>query len=382
MNQITKTMKKIITLLLVLCFYVDVQANTSSNFKVDISSAKQYLDMANRAMKGQMPTEADWDSLFVSPAYKALFKHVNWNKKEFEDNVRNAFEIAYNPAKSALCDSLVSQLDSVDLSNIKTELPFFVSTAHSIRNNLQKYSDIIYSIDMDRVVSEANTLALSLVPGNGAGLKPQSCPIYFIVWDLECRALGDALFLDVNTFFHDGLQTATESLAHEMHHFYLMPVFDTIYEKDIMDGAVLFLVNNMREGVADILNKKKMPLTSLAPYGKQMLAEYNADYENSPQVLAQLDAITCDFLDGKIDNEQYFKKAFGCIRYEGHTTGDFMVFMIRDRLGIDAVVESVGNLDAFVDNYNKAAVKAGVYKFSDRFTEHIHAVSTSAKREK
>lgn len=57
-----------------------------------------------------------------------------------------------------------------------------------------------------------------------------------------------------------------------------------------------------------------------------------------------------------------------------------MVFLIRDRLGLDAVVESVGDLDAFVDNYNKAAKMAGTYVFSDKFTNHIHSVSQSAKR--
>lgn len=165
-------------------------------------------------------------------------------------------------------------------------------------------------MDIDDVIDKANSLALSLVPNHGEGLIPEPCPVYFIVWDLECRALGDALFLDVNTLFHDGLQAATEVLAHEMHHFYLMPVFNSIYKDDIMDGAVLALVNNMREGVADILNKKEMPLKSLAPYGKQMLDAYNADYANSLQVLAQLDKVTCEYLDGQLDMEQYFSKAF------------------------------------------------------------------------
>lgn len=68
------------------------------------------------------------------------------------------------------------------------------------------------------------------------------------------------------------------------------------------------------------------------------------------------------------------------MHYEGHTTGSYMVFLIRDQLGIEAVVESVGNLDAFIDNYNKAAEKAGTYKFSDKFTKHIHDVSIPAKR--
>lgn len=166
----------------------------------------------------------------------------------------------------------------------------------------------------------------------------------FIVWDLECRALGDALFLDVNTFFHDGREAAINALGHEMHHFYLSKVFDAIYKEDIIDCAVLPLVNNMREGVADLINKKEMPLKSLTPYGRQMLEIYNADYENSPQVLAQLDTITCDYLDGKFDVDQYFEKAVECCHFEGHTTGSYMFFLIRDQLGLDAVIESVGDL--------------------------------------
>lgn len=57
-----------------------------------------------------------------------------------------------------------------------------------------------------------------------------------------------------------------------------------------------------------------------------------------------------------------------------------MFFLIRDNLGLDSVVESVGNLDKFIDNYNKAAEKAGTYRFSKRFTDHIHSISTKAKK--
>ena len=355
-------------------------AKAPSNFVVDVTSAKLYLDMANNASNGQMPTDVEWDSLFKSNAYNDLFNKVNWNKRKFKGNVRKAFEIAYDPSKSEIRDSISATLNDIELAELDSELPLYVSTALSIKNNLGKYTSIVNNMDIDSVIDNANALALSLLPNNGKGIVPEPCPIYFIVWDLECRALGDALFLDVNTFFHDGLQSATEALAHEMHHFYLMPVFNTVYKEDIMDGAILALVHNMREGIADILNKKEMPLKTLAPYGDKMLAAYNADYAATPQTLAQLDSVNCDFLDGKLDMEHYFQKAFECVHYEGHTTGDYMVFLIRDQLGIDAVIESVGNVEAFVDNYNKAAEKAGTYKFSDRFIQHIHNICAPARR--
>ena len=159
-----------------------------------------------------------------------------------------------------------------------------------------------------------------------------------------------------------------------------MPAFDKTYEQDVMDGAVFALISNMREGVADIINKKKMPVTSLVNNGDKMVQKYNADYYDTPNVLRELDDVTCQYLDGKINLEDYFRKAASCVHYEGHTTGDFMVFLIRDQLGLDAVKRSVGDLDAFIDNYNAAASKAGTYVFSDRFTDHIHSVSRPARR--
>lgn len=373
--------KKIATIISILiCFSFFVQAKSESNFSVDVTSAKLYLEMANKANKGQMPSNEECDILFSSPAYSALFNAVNWDIQDFKSNVCEAFDIAYNPSKANVRDSIAATLDDIELATLETELPLFVSTALSIKNKLPIYTEMVNNMDIDNVVDEANNLALSLIPNNGVGITPEPCPIYFIVWDLECRALGNALFLDVNTFFHNGLQYATEALAHEMHHFYLTPVFNTVYKDDIIDGAVLALAHNMREGVADILNKKSMPLESLAPYGEKMLTAYNEDYAATPQTLAQLDSVTCEFLDGKLDMEQYIKQAFKCVHYEGHTTGDFMVFLIRDQLGIDAVIESVGNIESFVDNYNKAAAKAGVYKFSDRFTKHIHDICAPARR--
>ena len=374
-------MKLYSAIILLLAMVSSISANAESKagqFTVDATSAKMYFDMAKDAEKGILPTDAQWDSLFVSPAYKALFDNTRWNKKKFKRNVRSAFEIVYDPAKKNTCDSIANLLD--DIESIEDELPFFVSTALSIRKNLDKYDSFISETDMDSVSSAADAKARELLPDNGEGIEPIISPIYFIVWDLECRALNGGLFLDPNTFFHEGIEAAVEFLGHEIHHFYLMPAFDRTYEQDVMDGAVFALISNMREGVADIINKKKMPVTSLVNYGDKMVQKYNADYYDSPNVLRELDDVTCQYLDGKINQEDYFRKAASGAHYEGHTTGDFMVFLIRDQLGLDAVKRSVGDLDAFIDNYNAAASKAGTYVFSDRFTDHIHSVSRPARR--
>lgn len=360
------------------CLLAESSVKSLAKFNVDMSSAALYLEMARNAQAGDMPLDADWEKLFASTAYKALLDNIHWDKDEFRSNVRNAFEIVYDPSSAEQCDSIVRLLD--DMDNISDNFPFFVSTAYSIKNRLGEYSALMSSVDVDSIVCVADSMARDLVPGRGLTLEAQASPVYFIVWDLECRNLSSGVYLDVNSFFHGGLQTAIEGLAHEIHHFYLGPLFESVYAKDINDGAAIALAENMREGVADIINKKHMPLESLEPYGDNILKIYNDDYLSSPKVLAELDSLTCGYLDKAIPAEVYRRSAIQCAHFGGHTTGDFMVFLIRDQLGMEAVVESLGDLDRFVCNYNKAAEKAGTYVFSDRFTRYICDLSKDAKR--
>ena len=357
------------------CGVSSLAAESVDGFVVEPESARLYLDMARKASLGSMPGDEEWDSLFSSAAYNAFLSHTGWDVQEFKSNVRNAFELAYDPARSAERDSVAASVQGID-----SELPLYLSTAMSIRERLDDYSAWLDSLNIGNTVEEARQLALDLLPGRGAGLEPRTSPVYFIVWDLECRSLGSGIYLDLNTFLFDGPRVATEILAHEMHHFYTQPCFEANYSGDISDPAAEALVYNMMEGTADIINKKRMPLTSLAPYGKDMLEIYNADYFASPDVLRELDSVTCDYLDGKVSFEEYTDRALGCAHFGGHTTGDYMVFMIRDNLGLESVVESYGDIAGFVDNYNRAVAKGDGYRFSDRFVNHIREIDSAARR--
>lgn len=64
-------MRKILSIISMLCcFCMFAETKAPDIFQVDISSAKQYLNMANQAANGIMPTESEWNNLFASPAYK------------------------------------------------------------------------------------------------------------------------------------------------------------------------------------------------------------------------------------------------------------------------------------------------------------------------
>lgn len=347
-----------------------------NRFIVDTSSAAKYVEMAKNRQTGVIPTSEDWDSLFSTKAYKVFLENTFWDKSEFKKNVKDAFEIAFDPNRTQECDSLIKILEVSD-----NELPFYVSTAKSIRDNLTSYYSFLNNIDLDSVITAADDRARDLLPKRGKGIDPEISPIYFIVWDLECRSLDSGIYLDLNSFLQGGRQAAIEVLAHEMHHFYMNPLMGSRYKSDIKDAAARTLLYNMMEGTADIINKKNMPLESLAPYGDNMLKIYNDDYFSTPSVLAGLDSITVAYLDKKISEKKYRSSAMSCAHFGGHTTGDFMVFLIRDRLGLDAVIDSFCDLEKFVKNYNKAARLADTYQFSDRFINHIIAVANEAKKE-
>lgn len=346
----------------------------SPKFVVDTSSAIKYVEMAQNRERGISPTSEDWDSLFSTKAYKVFLADTFWDKEAFKKNIKDAFDIVYDNEREQECDSLINNMEASD-----NELPFYVSTAKSIRDNLAAYSSFLGDMDIESLINAADDKARDLLPGRGKEIKPEISPIYFIVWDLECRSLGSGIYLDLNSFLQGGKEAAIEILAHEIHHFYMTPLMKSRYRSDIEDSAAQTLLYNMTEGTADIINKKKMPLESLAPYGDNILKLYNDDYFSTPSVLAELDSVTISYLDKAITPEKYRSAAFSCSHFGGHTTGDFMVFLIRDHLGIDVVIDSFCDLEKFVKNYNKAAKLAGTYQFSDRFVDYITKVSNDAK---
>lgn len=171
-------------------FFNQNRVLAAEKFSVDASSAKIYLEMAGNAIDGELPADAQWEALFNSAAYKALLDNTQWDKNAFKSNVRGAFEIVFDPQNSQKCDSILSVLNSLD--NLRDELPFYVSTAYNIRKNLNDYTTLLSSLNMDEVVNDADSLALALLPKKGEGLTAQSSPIGILNparWEVVCSLI-------------------------------------------------------------------------------------------------------------------------------------------------------------------------------------------------
>ena len=185
--------------------------------------------------------------------------------------------------------------------------------------------------------------------------------------------MGGAVFFDINQVSEDGVQGFVNTAAHELHHHYMDMIWDKRYPTDSDDPALTALVYNQMEGTADLISKPDMPVTKLGLYGPEIVKMYNDDYAASPAVLSRLDSLTCGYVSGKVSAKD-FEAAAECAHFGGHTTGDYMVFLIRDQLGLQAAVDCFCDIPAFVRRYNEAAAKAGTYVFSDTFVQYIDKI--------
>ena len=108
---------------------------------------------------------------------------------------------------------------------------------------------------------------------------------------------------------------------------------------------------------------------------------YNQAYADTPEALQVLDEMVQGYLDKQVPQDIY-DAATEVALYGGHTGGDYMGFLIRDRLGMEAAVNMCGDIVAFVKIYNEAARQAGTYVFSDRFVNHVEKVMEGLRIDK
>ena len=351
--------------LIIMAVSMNAQNFSNSGVKCTTQTAEQLINMIKAASKGIMPTEQEWEYLFNLDGYKSSFG-IRKDGKEWKENIKNAFFIQFDANRK-------EELDSIVNTNLSFESPhfhYFVLNFYMVKNNIDEMSRFMKKLDMDKIIKKADKMARKHLPKNVNLSKAKFNDIHFVLWDGEARAWKNGVYIDLNLALFGGENELVRTLAHEFHHVYMRPILMSKYKQDITDFAIIALYRNQLEGTADMISKPNMPTDKMGIYGETIKKTYNDDYLSTPLVLQEMDSLTCQFLSGKITKKQY-RKVMNCAHFEGHTTGDYMVFLIRDQLGKKAAIECFGDFAEFVHRYNKAAQKANSYVFSDTFVKHI-----------
>lgn len=363
----------IITIYFLASFIGGIQAQTSKSYSIE--SAVRFIELARAAEQGKQPSEADWEALFATKGYQSFFSiRTDW--KEWQQNIRKAFTTVFDPACRAMADSIA-------LQPMATDAPFenyFIVNFYQIRQRMDSLEHFLHHSDFEQLMEQAYSRVKEFLPADAKNLPLTDLPMFYLAFDPESRAMGGAVFFDINQVYEDGTEGFINTAAHELHHHYMDALWDLRYPKDSDDPALTALVYNQMEGTADLISKPEMPVTKLGLYGPEIVKMYNDDYAATPEVLKQLDNLTCDYAAGKITAEQ-FEEASGCAHFGGHTTGDYMVFLIRDQLGQQTAIDCFCDIPAFVRRYNEAAAKADTYVFSDAFVQYIDKVCQEMKGE-
>ena len=354
---------------------MNAQSMSEKGLRCTTETAERLIYMMKAASDGVMPTEQDWENLFALDGYKTAFSKRK-DAQEWHDNIKNAFLIQFDANRKA-------ELDSIVKKGVGFDSPFsssFVYNFHLVNDKLNELVDFMQKLDMDKIVKNADKMVRQYLPKNANLSNAKFGNIHFVLWDGEGRAWTNGIYLDLNLALVEGKEGLIRTLAHEFHHIYMSSILESMYKQDSKDHALTAIMWNQQEGTADMISKPVMPVKQMGIYDETVVKSYNDDYFSTPQVLQELDSLTCQYLAGKITKKQY-RKARECAHFEGHTTGDYMVFLIRDQLGKKAAVECFGDFAQFVRLYNEAARKASTYVFSDTFVKHIESECERAKQE-
>lgn len=354
---------------------INAQSMSEKGLKCTTETAERLIYMMKAASDGVMPTEQDWENLFALDGYKTAFSKRK-DAQEWHDNIKNAFLIQFDANRKAELDSIVKKGVGFD----SPFSSFFVYNFHLVNDKLDELVDFMEKLDMDKIVKKADKMVRQYLPKNADLFNAKFGNIHFVLWDGEGRAWPNGIYLDLNLALVEGKEGLIKTLAHEFHHIYMSSILESMYKQDSKDHALMAIMWNQQEGTADMINKPVMPVKQMGVYDETVVKTYNDDYFSTPQVLQELDSLTCQYLAGKITKKQY-RKARECAHFEGHTTGDYMVFLIRDQLGKKAAIECFGDFAQFVRLYNEAARKAGTYVFSDTFVKHIESECERMKQE-
>lgn len=158
----------------------------------------------------------------------------------------------------------------------------------------------LHHSNFEQLMEQAYSRVKQFLPADAKDLPLADLPMFYLAFDPESRAMGGAVFFDINQVYEDGKEGFINTAAHELHHHYMDALWDLRYPKDSDDPALTALVYNQMEGTTDLISKPEMPVTKLGLYGPEIVKMYNDDYAATPEVLKQLDNLTCDYAAGKL----------------------------------------------------------------------------------
>ncbi len=307
---------------------------------IDYSGLVEFARVVAILEQDREPTEADWQRLFRTPGYAAL------TYSEFPESFfTEFFGLVFMPSRQAELEERLASLADWRARYLR----HFVSVR-------ERWDEVMAYPDDPRpraMIPEARRLALEYLP---ARVRDHGTPpVAFVVFGPDARGYVPVVM--------DALQSLDNPdlvmfLGHEFHHYYRYAILD--YDRSVItpeDEHIMWVFDQLHaEGTANQVNRRPQ-FQHEAEFARRHGAFYE-QYLSSPDVIREMDRLLT-MMDAHPDQWVELGLAMRrAIPSSGHPTGFFMANLIAQELGMDELVEKVGNPFAFLRQYHAAALNA------------------------
>jgi hypothetical protein len=332
----------------------------------DTAALVVFWEIYDLLRQGREPDENHWARLASTGGYAKLGKRL-------VETLRGQMRLAYLPSRRVERETLLQRND-----------PSAATVRHLLRaaEERARCPEILRLLDFASIVEAARARALPHLPTAAAAIRERP-PVYLVIYQPTAHANNDALEIDV--FFADaaGREGLVTVVAHELHHFFalrLRRVKDPP-EDDDRFGVSVVLDRLALEGTADMVDKQRSPVSFPFPGSEDYRKTFQAEYTSAPARLAAVDAVICRAARRAATWRQADEAMRAHLWDNGHPVGFYMANVIKDALGREALLASVGDPFEFFAQFNKAARKAkGSHVFSACSQKFVHRLGVDLRK--
>ncbi len=329
---------------------------------VDVSALDEFWSIQAKLAEDVEPDEEDWDRLAAHPVYQKLLSRKN----SYKAFLRELYKTAYMPSRAKEREEYIARSKFHAL---------FINHLDRTVSERALIDDFLTSTHVgDGDIGAFNDLASVYLPAGAIERSQKKPGLAFAVFTPDAYPISDLIVVDV--LFAKDMGASFENLvAHELHHVYANELsrFREIPTSDDRYLVIQTLDYLAGEGVADLIDKKRAPISSFPAYMDDYMNAYNEAFSQSYVQLWEFDRAmqrmsACNTGCGDIAGEISELLPFG-----GHPQGFHMALAIRDIFGTERVVETVGDPVAFFRAYQEAAHQAPsiFYHFSDETMNYL-----------
>lgn len=316
---------------------------------VDASAMTRISQLMDQMERDEEPSQAEWDALLATPAYKAMLEGERSRGPLY---YINCLRTACKPSMAKEYDRITrSPEEGWEKEVMAKALPHF----RKAKERRKEWKAVLLDLERNDPGPRVAELIRPYAPAGGPG---GDVTVAFLLFGPDARGFN-AVLMDA-LFYVDLGKERELTLAHELHH--VLRGRREALQVNVSEEAIWWLRQILAEGIADRINRAPALDARDDAYGfrnTERGKEYAAHLAKSPDIIRGMDALLQKMADAPDQVEALAGQFQSLIPLSGHLPGYYMASLIEARLGRDRLLEDQVNPATFFALYDEAAAKDG-----------------------